>query len=164
MNNANKAQAKPGVSDAQILANQNARIWIRFFVRVTVIAIASALLVQNVPIVAANRSVLDALGGVIALWPLWTQLGQNYAERTRRGRLCFDQNNAPDAQILLAPFASPRVSRLFDVTGEGTYFLASALHATGDITRAEGLHRQNSRPSVWGEKSQAFLSNTESPV
>ena len=154
--------AQSGTSDAQVLANQQARIWVRFGVRVVVIAIASALLMQRVSLIAANRSVLDALGGVIALWPLWTQLGQNYAARIDRGRLNADGGNNEAAQALLAPFASPLVSRLFDVSGEGTYFLAHVLFERGETEKSVALHQQNQRPTLWGKKSADFLSPLES--
>ena len=144
-------------NDAQSLTNRQARIWIRFGVRVVVVAILSALLVQRVPFLAANRAIVDALSGIVVLWPLWTQLGRVYAERIVRGRERCEAKQWDAAQKLLAPFAAPPVSRLFDTSGEGTYLLACALNAQGDWKKAAALHAQNVRLTPWGKKSQEWL-------
>ena len=162
-----KAATDNMARDEQIekaLANRQARIWIRFGVRVVIVAMVSAFVTQRVAFLAANRSVIDAISGVVVLWPLWTQLGQLYMARIDEGRRQSEQNQWAAAQRILAPFAAPPVSRLFDTSGEGTYFLACALEQLGETEKARALHAQNARPTDWGKKSVAALDAMQTPV
>lgn len=147
----------PAKDTAQTLTNQQVRVWVRFGVRVVVVAILSALLVQRVPFFAANQAILDSLSGILVLWPLWTQLGRLYHSRVQRGKQFQEAEQWGDAQKILAPFAAPPVSRLFDTTGEGTYRLACVLAKMGEEKEARALHTQNVRPTEWGQKSAALL-------
>ncbi len=163
-----KAATNETARDEQIekaLANRQARIWIRFGVRVVIVAIVSAFVTQRVAFLAANRSVIDAISGVVVLWPLWTQLGQLYMARIDEGKHQSEQKQWAAARRILAPFAAPPVSRLFDATGEGTYFLARALEQLGETDKARALHAQNARPTEWGEKSaEALEAQSPAPV
>lgn len=120
------------------LSRRYIRLWISLLVRIVALGILTAILVRQSSWLENNRVLLDSLSGVLALWPFFTGMGKLYAWRIVLGRKYAEAERWTDAAQTLAPVGGIQ-GRLFDVTGEGRYWLAIALHGTGKAQEAKEL-------------------------
>jgi hypothetical protein len=153
--------ASPGsVPDAALaeLSRRHLRALAALGVRVVAVGFLAALLCVQVSWLGRHRGVLDALSGVLVLWPFFTDLGRLYAWRIALGRTYANAGRWAEAERALAPLTGLR-GRLFDATGEGTYFLAVARRALGQDGAADALFQQlaGSVGGPWGERARAAL-------
>ena len=100
-----------------------ALVWL--CVRIVLIAMLTATLTINVPWLRERRWLLDMGGGVLALWPLWSDLGKNWAWRIKLGAALLEAGRFADAEDLLRPLDGIQ-GALFDANGEGKRLLAAA--------------------------------------
>src|SRR5690349_20518077 len=105
------------------LSRRYVRQWVFLLMRIVTLGILTAIMVRQPPWLEQNRALLDALSGVLALWPLFTDMGKLYAWRIALGRRYAEAKRWADAARTLAPVGGIQ-GRLFDVTGEGRYWLA----------------------------------------
>jgi len=140
------------------LSRRHLRILAALGVRVVAVGFLVALLCVQVPWLGRHRGLLDALSGVLVLWPLFTDLGRLYAWRIALGRTYANAGRWAEVERALAPLLGLR-ARLFDATGEGTYYLAVARRALGRDHDADTLFRQlaGSISGAWGERARAAL-------
>ena len=120
------------------LSRRYVRLWVSLLVRIVALGILTAILVRQSLWLEQNRILLDSLSGVLALWPFFTGMGKLYAWRIALGRKYAEAERWADAAPTLAPVGGIQ-GRLFDVTGEGRYWLARALHGIGKEAEAKEL-------------------------
>jgi hypothetical protein len=123
------SEALPELSDAlrELLRRQvRAVVWL--VVRIIALSALSASLVISVPWLRTNRWLLDALSGVLVLWPLWGAVGRNWAWRIALGRAYQNAGRLADAEAVLKPLDGLQ-GALFDATGEGRKALAAVREA-----------------------------------
>jgi hypothetical protein len=140
------------------LSRRHLRVLAALGVRVVAVGFFAALLCVQAPWFGRHRGALDALSGVLVLWPLFTDLGRLYAWRIALGRTYAKAGQWAEAERMLAPLTGLR-ARLFDATGEGTYYLAVARRALGRDGDADALFQQlaGSTGGAWGERARAAL-------
>lgn len=102
-------------------------VWL--VVRIVAVAAISASLVISTPWLRTNRWILDAISGVLVLWPLWGTVGRNWAWRIALGRAYYNAGRHADAEAVLKPLSGLQ-GALFDATGEGQKTLDAAREAT----------------------------------
>jgi hypothetical protein len=116
----------PDLPDAQkTLFRRQVRAVVLLLVRIVLIAMLTATLTFSIPWLRINRAPLDMLGGVLALWPLWADVGRNWAWRIKLGQAYASAGRMPDAEVLLRPLDGLQGS-LFDAAGEGRKILSEA--------------------------------------
>jgi hypothetical protein len=120
------------------LSRRYIRQWVSLLFRIVALGILSAILVRQSPWLEQNRVLLDSLSGVLALWPFFTGMGKLYTWRIALGRRYAEAERWSHAAQTLAPVSGIQ-GRLFDMTGEGRYWLALALHGMGDERGAREL-------------------------
>lgn len=120
------------------LSRRYVRQWISLLLRIVALGILTAILVRQSPWLAQNRVLLDSLSGVLALWPFFNGMGKLYAWRIALGRKYAEAERWSDAAQTLAPVGGIQ-GRLFDMTGEGRYWLAVALQGIGKEQEAREL-------------------------
>jgi hypothetical protein len=120
------------------LSRRYIRQWISLLFRIVALGILTATLVRQSSWLEQNRILLDSLSGVLALWPFFTGMGKLYLWRIALGRKYAEADRWSDAAQTLAPVGGIQ-GRLFDVTGEGRYWLALALHGIGKKQEAREL-------------------------
>ena len=122
----NDSTTLPELSDAQkTLFRRQVRAVAMLLVRIVLIALLTATLTLSVPWLRTNRAILDMGGGVLALWPLWSAVGRNWAWRIALGRAYASADRFADAESLLRPLDGLQGS-LFDATGAGREALSEA--------------------------------------
>ena len=116
----------PELADAQkTLFRRQVRAVVLLLVRIVLLAMLTATLTFSIPWLRTNRAPLDMLGGVLALWPLWSDIGKNWAWRIKLGRAYASAGRFPDAEALLRPLDGLQ-GALFDATGDGRKTLSKA--------------------------------------
>ncbi|GAB4454603.1 MAG: hypothetical protein OHK0029_09390 [Armatimonadaceae bacterium] len=152
-----QAASLPDIATAQTeFTRRHIRLWIALLLRVVGLGILTAILTAQVPFLAQNRPLLDAISGVLALAPLFTGLGRLHGWRIALGRRYAEAQRWHDALTILEPLRGI-TGRLFDANGEGRYWLAEAYHATGRASDAEALRTTvaNLGSGEWAEKAKA---------
>ncbi|MBC8142609.1 MAG: hypothetical protein H7Y38_14350 [Armatimonadetes bacterium] len=141
------------------LLKREARAFAWMLLRLVSVALLITLLLRAAPALASFRVVLDAIGGVLILAPLFTALGQTFAWRIQIGKAFADAKRFADADALLLPLSGLRAT-LFDARGEGRFYRAIALHGLHRDADAETLFRDVAATGrdPWHEKAQAELS------
>jgi hypothetical protein len=122
----NSSPALPELSAAlrELLRRQvRAVVWL--VVRIVALSALSASLVMASPWLRTNRWLLDMLGGVLVLWPLWGSVGRNWAWRIALGKSYLAAGRFADAMAVLRPLDGLQ-GMLFDATGEGRAALIAA--------------------------------------
>lgn len=151
----------PPIAEAlAALTRRTLRAWVALFLRLLGVALLTTVLAFQIPWVAANKGLIDALSGVLVLWPFFTAIGRNLAWRIALGRAYAREARWAEAEQALALFARPH-NQVFDATGEAAYWLALALREQG---RTEAARRQfttlaHSRRGEWAEKAAAELAS-----
>lgn len=135
------------------LLRRTVRAWAWLLVRVVTLALLLAILSVQSPWVRQNRALMDALSGILALWPFFTAMGRIYSWRIALGRSYVREERWADAERTLSPLPGYR-ARLFDATGEGTYWLAVAHREQGKTEEARRLFRMVTERQPGGEWSQ----------
>ncbi|MBC8102941.1 MAG: hypothetical protein H7Z41_10180 [Cytophagales bacterium] len=132
-------------------------------VRIVTVAVLNTILAHQIPWLGKNRAFLDALGGILVLWPFFTSWGRVYAWRIALGRTYVREQRWADADQTLSPFLHPRTRLFFDATGEGIYWLATARQALGKDEEARRLLTRllRERRGTWSERAQKAL---EEPI
>jgi hypothetical protein len=112
------------------LTRRQIRIGVSLVVRIIAVAVLTAILSREIPAIAENKGIVDALSGVLVLWPFFTAFGKLQAWRIALGRSYARAERWTDAARTLASLHGLRVS-LYDATGEGRYWLAVAWRGQG---------------------------------
>ena len=135
-------------------------------VRIVAVATLNTILAHQLPWLAQNRAVLDALGGVLVLWPFFTALGRGYAWRIALGRTYAKEQRWSDAEQTLSPFLHPRTRLFFDAKGEGIYWLAMARQALGAGDDARRLLQRlaDERRGDWSDRAREQLLSSGTPT
>ncbi len=120
------------------LSRHYIRQWISLLARIVTLGILVAILVRQSFWLAQNRILLDSLSGVLALWPFFTGMGKLHSWRIALGRKYAEAARWTDAVQTLAPLGGIQ-GRLFDLTGEGRYWLALALKGIGKEQESQEL-------------------------
>jgi hypothetical protein len=128
-------------------------------VRIVAVAALNTILAHQIPWLRQNRALLDALGGVLVLWPFFTALGRCYAWRIALGRTYAKEQRWEDADWTLTPFLHPRTRLFFDATGEGIYWLALSRSELGNKEDARRLLQRlaEERRGVWSDRARDSL-------
>jgi hypothetical protein len=146
------------------LSRRHLRAVASLAVRLIAVGFLAAILCAQIPWLARHRSVVDALSGVLVLWPFFTALGRLYSWRIALGRTYAKVGHWADAERTLTPVRGVR-ARLFDATGEGTYWLALACRARGqggEATRLlEGLAQAG---GGWAEQARIALNERDTAL
>ncbi len=144
------------------LLKREARAFSWMLLRLVSVALLITLLLRAAPALAPFRVVLDAIGGVLILAPLFTALGQAFAWRIKIGQAFADAKRFADADALLSPLSGLRAT-LFDAWGEGRYARATALRGLRRDDEAETLLRDVAATGrdPWNAKAQAELATPE---
>lgn len=152
----------PIASDAQAeLARQYLRTVVSLLIRTVAVALLAALLVAQIPVFRQVRWLIDMISGVLVLWPFFTRIGRIYARRIHLGKQYVEREQWDSAVQILAPVEGWR-SRFFDVTGEGTYWRATALYSLKQYEDARLLFTSLAMvSSIWGQKAQKRLEEWE---
>jgi hypothetical protein len=151
--------------DAEIalteLSSRHLRALASLGVRLIAVGFLAALLCAQSPWLAQHRSLVDGLSGVLVLWPFFTALGRLYAWRIALGRTYAKAERWADVERTLRPLTGLR-ARLFDATGEGTYWLALARRAQGRNEEAARLLKSLAGAGGrWAEQARVALSERQ---
>lgn len=134
-------------------------------VRIVAVAALNTILAHQIPWLGRNRALLDALGGVLVLWPFFTALGRVYSWRIALGRTYAGEQRWEDADRTLSPFLHPRTRLFFDAAGEGIYWLAISRSALGRAEESRRLLQSlaGERRGVWSERARESLAASGTP-
>jgi hypothetical protein len=119
---------------------REARAFAWMLVRLVCVAFLITMLTRTAPGIRPFRVLLDAVGGVLILAPLFTGLGRTFAWRIALGKAYVEQRRFEDAEQLLAVFSGLR-AKLFDANGEARHYRAVALRALNRSSEAEAIFR-----------------------
>lgn len=122
------------------LMAREARAFGWMLIRLVCVAFLITMLTRAAPGMQPLRILLDAVGGVLILAPLFTSLGRTFAWRIALGKAYVGANRFGDAEAVLAVLSGLRAT-LFDANGEGRYYRAMALRLIGRAREAETLFR-----------------------
>jgi hypothetical protein len=120
------------------LTRRQIRVVVALVVRVIAVALLTAILARQIPALRQVKPLVDALSGVLVLWPFFTAYGRLQAWRIALGRSYAKAQRWADAERTLTPLAGLRGS-LYDATGEGRYWLAVARRGLGRTEEARRL-------------------------
>jgi hypothetical protein len=154
---ASSGVAAPPVDEAlTALLRRSVRAWVWLAVRVVALALLTSVLAMQLPWVRQNKGLVDALSGVLVLWPFFTATGRNWAWRIALGRAYAREGRWAEAERALSPLALPS-RQIFDATGEGAYWLAVALREQGQGDPARRLFEQTARGrrGEWADRAAA---------
>jgi hypothetical protein len=163
---AQKVQSGPPLNEAlQGLSRRTGWAIGSLVVRIVAVAALNTILSHQIPWLGRNRALLDALGGVLVLWPFFTSLGRGYAWRIALGRTYAKEHRWEDANKTLSPFLHPRTRLFFDATGEGIYWLAMSRFALGYEEDHLRLLRRlaDERRGVWSDRARDRLLPSGTP-
>lgn len=110
------------------LFQRQVRATVMLFVRVVGLSIVTTILKIQMPWLRPYSALLDALSGVLALWPFWTAVGRNWQWRMELGKAYCDAGRFTDAVAVLEALDGVQ-GRLFDAQGSGAAILAKAREA-----------------------------------
>lgn len=129
----------PDVDTALIeLTRRQIRVGVALVVRIIAVALLTTILAHQVPAMARMKPLVDALSGVLVLWPFFTAYGRLQAWRIALGRSYAKAERWADTERTLLPLDGLRGS-LYDATGEGRYWLATARRGLGRTEEAQRL-------------------------
>ena len=89
------------------------------------LAVLTTILKFQMPWLRPYSSVLDALSGILALWPFWTSVGRNWQWRIELGNAYALAGQNADAIAVLEALDGIQ-GKLFDAQGVGAAALAQA--------------------------------------
>lgn len=153
--------APPLESALAALSRRHLRAVLALLARIAALGLLMALLSSQSPALAKARVLMDAVAGALALWPFFTALGRLYGWRIALGRSYVRESRFADADCALSPLVVGLRARLFDATGEGAYWLATARRGLGREAEARPLWETIAREhpvGEWGERARAALS------
>jgi hypothetical protein len=109
----------PDIATAQTeFMRREVRLWIALLLRVVGLGILTARLTTQVPFFTQNRPVLDALSGILALFPFITGWGKLHSWRIALGKRYVEAKRWTEAVTVLSPLQGVQ-GRFFDAVGEG---------------------------------------------
>lgn len=112
----------------RILFRRQVRALVLLLLRIVLLAMLFTFLKIQMPWLRPAQPLLDAVMGVLALWPFWTAVGRNWQWRIKLGRAYLDAGRADDAVAVLSALDGVQ-GRLFDAEKEGAAVLARAREA-----------------------------------
>jgi len=98
------------------------------FLRVVLLSVLSTALRIQIPALRSVQPLVDAVSGMLALWPFWTAVGRNWQWRIALGRAYADAGRPADAVRVLAALDGVQ-GKLFDAQGTGAAVLARSREA-----------------------------------
>lgn len=107
------------------LFQRQIRATVMLGVRVVGLAVLTTILKIQMPWLRPYSAVLDALSGILALWPFWTSVGRNWQWRIELGKAYADAGQFVDAIAVLEALDGIQ-GKLFDAQGVGAAALAKA--------------------------------------
>jgi hypothetical protein len=129
----------PDVDSALMeLTRRQIRVGVALVVRIVAVALVTTVLAHQIPAMARMKPLVDALSGVLVLWPFFTAYGKLQAWRIALGRSYAKAERWADAERTLLPLDGLRGS-VYDATGEGRYWLAVARRGLGRKEEARRL-------------------------
>jgi len=124
-----KATNLPERSEAMAILARRQRQAIGFLVfRVLLLSLLSGILRVQMPWLRSVEGGMDAVAGVLALWPFWTAVGRNWQWRIALGTAYVNAGRFPDAVLVLQALDGIQ-GKLFDARGDGAQALATARQA-----------------------------------
>lgn len=96
--------------------------------RVLLLSILSGILRVQMPWLRSVEVGMDAVAGVLALWPFWTASGRNWQWRIALGTAYVNAGRFRDAVLVLQALDGIQ-GKLFDARGDGAKALATARQA-----------------------------------
>lgn len=134
------ARPAPPVDEAlSALFRRSVRAVVALLVRLVAVGLLTALLDTQLPALRRNRPLVDAVAGMLVLYPFFTALGRNAAWRIALGRAYVREERWAEAERTLHPFRL-RTHQVFDAAGEGLYWLARAQSGLGRADEAARLY------------------------
>ncbi len=115
---------EPEPAMAILAKRQRAAVAMLLF-RVVLLSVLTTSLRMRIPESKSIQPMMDAVAGVLALWPFWTAVGRNWAWRIALGRSYVEAGRNADAVRVLSALDGVQ-GRLFDVQGEGGAVLRAA--------------------------------------
>ncbi len=96
--------------------------------RILLLSLLSGILRVQMPWLRSVEAGMDAMAGVLALWPFWTAVGRNWQWRIALGSAYVNAGRFPEAVAVLGALDGIQ-GKLFDARGDGAKALSTARKA-----------------------------------